>query len=246
MIISQSFREYGFIGSLYCVSVGFLYQWGYWSSVRINVLQYISFADLVSATLIPLLSSFLIFALGAVLGHFTFTNNIFPDGGGAETPVGRFLQKHNWWIVAIYAQLLGLVYLFGPIEKWIVLPLLVAVPFSIMLRNKGFLRDLVSHADANRLVVYLLCVLPLYAYGHGILDADTIIRGQSYQYLEVKTHKTRMALEGLTGVDTNTKLRFLGFMNDYVFLMPLETNTVIVTKFDSLDPIALQEYPKKN
>lgn len=55
-----------------------------------------------------------------------------------------------------------------------------------------------------------------------------------------------MALEGLAGVDTNTKLRYLGFMNDYIFLMPLETQTVIVTKFDSLDPIALQRHPKPN
>lgn len=245
MIISQSFREYGFIGSLYCVTVGFLYQWGYWSSVGINVLAYVSLTDVVSITLIPFLTSVLAFCIGALLS-VGLPNKIFPEGGGAETPVGRFLHKHSWWIGALYFQLLGLIYFFGPVEKWRVLPILLAVPFSLMLRSRGVLRDLVSHDDANRGVLLILCVLPFSAYGHGILDADTIIRGQSYQYLEVTTKKTKMALEGLSGVDTNTKLRFLGFMNNYVFLMPLETKTVIVTKFDSLDPIALQEYPKKN
>ena len=245
MILSQSFREYGFIGSLYCVSVGFLYQWGYWSSVGINVLAYVSLTDVVSITLIPFLTSVLAFCIGAALS-FAIPNTIFPEGGGAETPVGRFLNKYSRWIGTVYFYLLVIFYLFGPVEKWRVLPILLALPALLILRNRGVLRELVPHDDANRAVIFILSLLPFSAYGHGILDADTIIRGQSYLYLEVKTNKTRMALEGVTGVEMNTKLRFLGFMNNYVFLMPLETKTVIITKFDSLDPIALQEYPKKN
>ena len=70
MISSERLREYGFIASFYFVVVGVLYLWGHWYSFEVNILEYISLTDIVKVTLIPIISSFLAFASGAVLGAF--------------------------------------------------------------------------------------------------------------------------------------------------------------------------------
>jgi hypothetical protein len=120
----------------------------------------------------------------------------------------------------------------------LILPVLIALPIAPMLRNQGFLEDLIPNQDVNRIVVLLLCVLPFFSYGRGIMNADQILRGSEYKYAELQIkHST-------VGSGTNNeyeKFKFLGFMNNFVFLMPMEGTTVIVTKFDSVDPMVLKK-----
>jgi hypothetical protein len=239
MINGRRLREYGFVASFYSVAVGILYLWGYWSSFDINILEYISLTDIVKVTILPILSSFSIFVVGAVTGELMSASKL-PDGGGVNTPTGQFSTRHKEGILAVYILCICLVYVFDSPHKWLVLPVLISVPISIGLRKYGFLRDLIPGDSANRTIVFLLCTLPFYAYGHGLMKARTIIDGIAYKYLELEASKLPATIsdQGLK----DTKLKFLGFLNNFVFLMPVGGKTIIVAKFDSIEPIALKSY----
>ena len=98
---------------------------------------------------------------------------------------------------------------------------------------------MIPNNDANTVTVFILCALLFWAYGDGTISAHNIISGNNYKYIEVPAQKL---VGGIN--DTHRKLKFLGFVNDYVFLMPVENKNVIVSKFASLEPIELNPYHK--
>lgn len=241
MIGGERLREYGFLASFYFVAVGVLYLWGYWSSFDINILEYLSLTDIVKVTVIPIISSFVLFALGAAVGAI-LTSPTFPPGGGANTPTGLFLNKYKSQLLVAYWIGTFLIYFLAPIQKWMLLPVLVSIPITVILRQQRFLEDLIPNDNVNYITVFLLCVLHFYAYGHGILSAEKIISGTEYKYVELPIGKIPAAASA-HGNEVG-KLKFLGFMNNFVFLMPIGGKAIIVTKFDSVEPIALKTYTK--
>ena len=241
VISGERLREHGLLASFYFVAVGALYLWGYWSSFEINILEYISLTDIVKVTVIPIISSFIAVTAGAILGEL-ITSPGFPPGAGANTPEGRFLNNYKFLLLGAYCILTLLIYFLGPVQKWIILPGLISLPIWVMLRNQRFLEDLIPNDSVNRITVLLLCMLPFYAYGHGIMNADKIITGSDYKYVELQIKK--FAVGTSANENEYEKLKFLGFMNNFVFLMPIEGKTVIVTKFDNVDPMALKAYTK--
>jgi hypothetical protein len=57
---------YLYFSSVYAVTVGVLYLWGYWSTFGVNILEYLSLADIVKTAAYPVASVFAIMGLGRV------------------------------------------------------------------------------------------------------------------------------------------------------------------------------------
>ena len=53
-VTKERVASYVYFGSLYFVSVGALYLWGYWSAFNINILAYLSLADVLKLTAYPI------------------------------------------------------------------------------------------------------------------------------------------------------------------------------------------------
>ena len=106
--------------------------------------------------------------------------------------MGKFLNKYKSWLLGLYWANIFIIYYFGPVQKWLFLTALVAIFFQTILANQGFLQDLISHDGIRRITVLLLCALPFYAYGHGVISADNIINGRSYKYLELTRANLRI------------------------------------------------------
>lgn len=239
-------KQYSFVASVYCVTVGFLYLWGYWSKLGVNILEYMNLTDIIKLSLIPILTSFGSFAIGAMLGPLIFSHEkLFPPGGGANTPVGHFLSKHKEFIFSGYVFMVSLIWLFGPINKWHVLPLLIAIPLGVNLQGSGIFKDLVPNMEAERVTSLLICMLPFAAYGYGLLNANEIVQGQKYQYVEVSSEQLHTQPHAKKKEDNLIKLRYLGFVNDYVFLMPMEDKSIIVTRFDKLGTLKIKSSAKQ-
>src|SRR5258708_3632512 len=81
------------IASGYALMVATLYLWGYWGSFGLNFLEYIGFGDLLRYALTALLASLAGYVFGWGLSELTH-GDMFPPGGGAETPIGRFGRKY--------------------------------------------------------------------------------------------------------------------------------------------------------
>jgi hypothetical protein len=90
--------SYLYFGSLYFVTLGVLYLWGYWSSFGIDILEYISVAEVLELMAHPVAYGFAAFALGAVVGsYFPPLRRVFPAGGGRHPTTRWALSGSSSW-----------------------------------------------------------------------------------------------------------------------------------------------------
>ncbi len=70
----EKVSTYLYFSSLYFVTVGVLYLWGYWTTFEVNILEYLSLADIVKSTAYPIASTFIFFVIGVIGILFTGTH----------------------------------------------------------------------------------------------------------------------------------------------------------------------------
>lgn len=229
--------SYVYIGSLYLVSVGVLYLWGYWSYFGIDVLVYMNFTDVLKLTAYPLISSAVFVAIGALLGESVWSP-MFPPGGGRDSAVGRLLHRLLPYLAIAYTMGTLAILVFGPVTKWrILLPVLFAVPVAYQAKRRGMLSLLLPNDSARSVVILLLAVMPTFAYGQGKLKAAAVLDGSDYSYLTAST------VEGLTVSDPSNpknRIKYLGQVNDYVFLLLPDNETSVVVRFDKTHGLQLR------
>jgi hypothetical protein len=207
----------------YAIAVSTLYLWGYWGSFQINVLEYISISDIVKGTIYPLGSAFAFLALGVILGE-VLSPDIQP-GGGADTAVGKFLNK--WATLLFLSFLLSLVLLavLGPVRKWQVLPYLFALAIYIPLKSSDFLRAELKSDGARSVSIYLLTALIPFAYGRGAIEADGILTGTNYSYPTTAIPYAPSS----AGASPSVRIRYIGKAGDrYVFFDPVSKSSSFV------------------
>lgn len=202
----------------YAIVISTLYLWGYWGSFQVNVLEYISIADIVKAAVYPIASAFAVFAIGAVLGEAMSPTLNLPPGAGANTQVGKWLRRLAPFVVAIYLIAITIYFLAGPIEKWRVLPVLFAVAVYLPLKSTGILLNELKSDGARSIAVFLLAALVPFAYGRGALEANDLLTGKSYAYADSEMPGTPFP----AGAKPSERPRYVGKANDrYVFFDPV-------------------------
>lgn len=238
--IKERVSTYVYFCSLYFVTVGALYLWGYWATFNVNILEYLSLADIIKSTAYPIASAFVFSAIGAILGELTSDSNNLPSGGGRDTLVGKLLHKIAPYIV--FAYLCGTVALliFGPVGKWHILPFLLAFPAYAFAKKQGFLQTIIPHDSSRSIVIYLLAMLPTFAYGYGRLNAEQIVSGIKYQY----------ALSPINNIDSGKqddptqRLRFIGHSGDFLFFYEPTKSSLVISKFENGKALILNYYKR--
>lgn len=227
-VVKERVSSYLYFGSLYFISVGLLYLWGYWASFDVNILEYISLTDVLKLTAYPIASAFVSLALGAVIGEFLVDRFSLPPGAGRDTRTGRLLLRAAPYLVVAYAVGTVALLLFGPMSKWRVLPILFAIPIYAVAKERGLLLSLLSHDSARSIVLFLLAVLPTWAYGHGRIQAAAVLEGSDYKYLVANT------VEGIAIDPNNTasRVKYVGHAGDYEFLLLPDNVTLAIVRFD--------------
>ena len=231
----KSTPAYISVGSAYFLSVGVLYLWGYWSRFDINILEYLGLPDVIKLTAYPIASAFIFAIVGAVMGEFTVGEKTLLHGGGRNKLVGVFLNKHKSKVVGLYVFGTVSLYIFGPESKWQVLPLLAAIPIYVAAKDAGLFEELKLPVGTRSIVIYMLSILPFWAYGHGRLDASDISHGFKYKYLAE-------SLPGLQIEDPTkeqNRYKYLGHAGGFIFLLSPDNKTVVIVNFEKIDALRL-------
>lgn len=228
-----------YFASLYFISVGVLYLWGYWAPFWINILEYLALSDIVKVTAYPIATALLMTAVGAAIGMSFGRRSDLPAGSGREAFVGILLRKYFPLLVFLYfCGTVGLL-VYGPIEKWRFLPLLFAVPIYIYVKQTDFLKDVITRESPRSIVIYVLVVLLPLAYGHGRLAADKILSGQAYTYV----------FSGLSGYppssNSQTQPRLVGHGGEHIFFFDPAKTAVVFGKLESDKFLVLKQYEKQ-
>lgn len=219
---------YVYVASLYFLMVAVLYLWGYWSQFGINILQYISFTDVLKLALYPVASSFGFFLVGALISHLGQMTWPLPSGRGRDTPLGRALNRHKQLLSVVYVLGTLTLWIFGPVAKWFLLPAFLALPIAIVLKSRGLFCFAWPDEAARSTIIFLLAALPLWAYGQGRVKAAEVTSGSAY---DCPTADTIDNLRMGDPSDSKNRVKYLGQINDYVFLL-LPDDTLRIVRFD--------------
>ncbi len=201
--------------SLYFITVGVLYLWGYWSTFNVNILEYVGLADVIRLTAYPVTSAFVFMAIGAMLGEVLFGNDAVPAGGGRATRIGELLRKIRSLIIFVYLAVTVALTLSNIPNKWSALSVLFAFPFYLFAKQRGFLAALIPHDSPRSVVVFLFAVLPTFSYGQGRLQADAIVNGHKFEYVLSPIDQVSIAADA----SPVERIRYLGHAGDLLFFL---------------------------
>ena len=237
--------SYLYFSSLYFIATGVLYLWGYWTPFNVNILEYMSLSDVLKTTAYSIALTAGITMVGTLLGAFSTTN--FYIGLGARSFVMWF-RKH---LAPLIWTLTGFVYVIftllllvldHPAERWLVLPVLLALPVALAVSRFSTAKNLIREPILCRIVAFMVVLLPLAAYGLGKFRAEKVLSGDRFQYVVSEVPGISIA-----GDDRLFhSLRFLGHAGDFVFMLNPNNNSTIISKIEDGKPLELKAFDEKH
>jgi hypothetical protein len=151
-------------------------------------------------------------------------------------------------LLLFYTLGTGALFVFGPDSKWQILPLLLGLPVYIAAKEQELLVSLLPNESIRSVVTFLLAMLPFWAYGHGRLEAAAVRDGTDYQYLVTSPNDSITVRKPQ---DPKARVKYVGHVNDYVFLLLPDNSTLAIIRFDQTSGLQLrrfkmsEESPKK-
>lgn len=231
---------YLYFSSLYFVTVGVLYLWGYWSTFNVNILEYLSLADIIKSTAYPIASAFVFMVLGAAIGEVLADDSSLAPGAGRNTPTGKFLLRFYPWLVVIYAIVTIALLVLGPVDKWLALPVLFAMPAYLYFRRLGLFNNVLRHDSARSLAIFLMATLPTFGYGHGRIRAQEIVDGVKFEYAISPIENVSVVNDASPG----QRPRFLGHAGDFIFFLEPMQGTLVISKFEGTKSLVLKHFDR--
>ena len=221
--------------SLYFIAVGTLYLWGYWSLFGVNILEYLTLADIVKSTAYPIASIFISLAIGVVLAEISSVKKKLPSGGGRNSVAGRFLLKHKGLMGILYIAGTLAILVFGPIEKWLVLAALLGPPIALYARERNFLVYQIPAEAPRSVCLFLLATLPLFAFGLGKIGANSVLEGKAFYYVIDNDSITPNS-------EPSQRTRFIGRAGDFVFFWEPKESIISFSKLEAGKSLRLGKF----
>jgi hypothetical protein len=207
----------------YLVAVAAAYLFGYWGTFNINVLEFVSLADLAKLAVYPLLASLIFFLAGLLTSQFLVSPKVTP-GGGANTTVGRIGRKYWRLFLGLQVVVICMMAIYGPEpRKWIVVASLVAL-FSAPLSHLEFLIERIPNPRARMTSLFLVLLLPGIAFAFGRQEAYLIKSGHPNQTVDIKRSNLPLS------EDATKPVAYLGFVGGTYILYETKTEQLVLVK----------------
>ncbi|WP_421955642.1 hypothetical protein [Polaromonas sp.] len=225
--------------SAYFIAVGALYLWGFWGSFGVNILEYLGLTDVVKVAAWPVGSAFIFLLIGLAVGETSPRKALLPEGGGRNTPLGIWLNKHVHALAFALAFLLVSLVYFGPPQVWLVAAPFGGIVLGFPLRHHPLLVGLLPNDGLRSTLVVAAVTLPFYAFGQGKVNADAIRSGQRYSYV----------IPGSDGIastgDKQTSMRYIGYAGSTFFFWDPSADAVTLVPADTVKLLKLTRVPKE-
>lgn len=239
----EKIATYAYFSTLYFVSVGVLFLWGYWSTFEINVLEFLSLADIIKLTAYPIVTTLVLTtvsgALGVAISHVQEVRREF-RATGRTFKLLQTLYVHRKIVAALYFLVVALIAIFAPVGKWAVLPVLLAAPVVIYVAGRPLVKRFLPQFHVRLAVTLTVVSMIPNAYGTGRMAAERILSGSHFHYVvsEIEGVKNNATLT------VSERLRYVGHAGDFVFFQDPKELSIIIAKFDPGKPLILKKFKK--
>jgi len=210
----------------YGIAISLLYEWAYWGSFNINILQFISLSDIPKIAAYPLVVSF-----GSYIGVITNAANLREQTISTKFVDNIIALKSKTLklsIVVTYLSLLFLPLYFMKIAGWIVFSMLLTPVAFVMLDSTGLVQLLFPTIPKRSELTLLLTVFLIFSYAYGKTNAEEILMRSKYDTAKI---------EGLSD-----NIIYLGHAGDYIFFTSMDDSTTIYQRAADTKTMELKKH----
>jgi hypothetical protein len=244
------------LASLYFVTVGVLYLWGYWPTFNINILEYLDLSDIIKVTAYPVAITVVLLAISSVggggLGQWQtskldarFDNaHAHAVRTGSDTELKRFKRFGKRYVrilISIYIAiaLLGLYLLvIDSVYAWSILPPVIALFIMKQMPENGFLHDRIDNELLRYVLRFAFVAIPVFSFGQGKMASKNIVDGTAYSFVASDSPSN-------SAKKPEERLRYIGHAGEHIFFYdPLAEGTVIA-KIDDDKPLTIKRTAKR-
>jgi hypothetical protein len=220
----------------YAVAVSMLYLFGYWSSFGINILEYVSFPDVLKLAIYPVFIGALIITSGIITRAFLLDL----DSIKRDEPEKIFMmvsRRYARWssFVAFIGMILILIFIKEP-QKWYLVGLLITYILIISIEDISFLRPFLPNSAIRRWVVVASILVLTGSFGIGKQNADLILSGKRARIMSTKAFRDKgndvFKSKGL--LEGQDSLKYLGAAGDYFFFISMDNLKTYAVKYSDL------------
>ncbi len=235
-VIESFVVKYAILATPYATVVSLLYLIGYWSTFKINILNFIGLSDILKLALIPIL---LLFVMTGILSLFVFYLGFTPPVF-RQTSNTRLFQSMGrlrtfLFIIFIIGGIVGWIFLASE-PKWFIISMLVCgtaiLGIYYLATKAGIISDTRIRLLVTLLVVIPVCLAPVVGRrsGQRVMDQPTgrLVDVKLFREYGSAAFKEKHIFDG------QDNLVYLGAANDYVFFLSLDKSKTYVVKFSDL------------
>lgn len=216
----------------YSVALGMSYLWGYWSPFNINILDYMTVADILTATAWPLISLLTSIGVGILIGGI--------DAGSGKTNDSNKIGSAIVWYWAkfkvLHFAMLLLIWILDVPNKWLLLGLLGGIPLSVYIMLLPVIDRIPVSRTVKLMVVFFFVVVPPSAISTGRSNAELLMSGEKYLAVFSEVVGYPIAAD----VKPEKRLRLIGHRGEMLFMWEPATKRTVIGKFSSDHPLVLE------
>lgn len=253
-VLKDSISNKLYFGSLYSVSVGVLFLWGYWTSFGVNILEFLDLTDIIKVTAYPIAAFASLAGLGVTFGVLTSpaskrirdSSNGVPsderaDDSSRQNFVSRimfaiveFIENHFKAAKVLYAIILTILVISDWEGRWAILSILITIPFAVILFDLKLLAKTFPNFTLRIIASSLLPLIFSSSFFVGQVQSKQITHGKTYRYVTSE-------IKGYPYKSPTSALRYVGHAGDYLFFYEPTTDATLITKFEDT-PLTLKEF----
>ena len=217
---------------VYIYILGFLYLYGFWNTVDINIMQFLSISDVIPSIILPTILTFpSIIILGVLYGLTYYSNNTI------KTISTQVNNKENTSHLIVKSYTISIIILFITMVICLIIlmvsfgsPIVTGVAIFILFISVGmYLRDrtnfLLELPFGRGFILFMLSFFPVVMYFYGISNANKTLYGEEYFIVQMNPP---------CSTDENEKFRYLSAMSDKVFSISEKDDSICVSKYNSV------------
>lgn len=219
----------------YAIVVSLFYLFGYWSTFDINILEYVSFQDVLKLAIYPVLIG-VITMIAAMLPRAI----VFQDDIKRAEPQKVFFivnRRFAWWssLIAFISAPFSLVVFHNP-ERWTVFGLLLSYCAVLTIEDIKVLSPLIPNFVFRRIVVSFAILVLINSFTTAKINAYSVLIGKNVKLISTQLFKEKgtelfTAKRMLNGQDT---LKYIGAAGDYFFFLSMDNKKTYAVKYPDL------------
>lgn len=237
----SSFKINASMVSLFVGAIAVIYQHTFWSAFNINILQFVSITDLVKLALWPLISFFLMMALGYAFREVQksptqVTYKPLPEKIRFLREYRQFANDNPGFVISMGAVVIITMRFFWysvPI-RWIALSFLLSIFTTASLARRKTFEKIYPDTDRRIPALMLVGFVPWLAWGLAKTRADEVLRGIEFDSAQVTPEFLSLA-----GFAESVELRYLGNTGTYTLFLVGSGPKVVISRNEDTGAVSL-------